>query len=100
MDNELIVEKSWIKRNWKWFLPITLLFLLFLSFIFSSTNAKNLTDITQAYSDNLLYEKAITKANSNPKVIALIGKIDPVDKLAIMEGNVIYTNKVCFLVNI
>jgi hypothetical protein len=93
MDNELIVEKSWWKRNWKWFLPTFLLvFLLLFGVILSSSIDGNVTDIAQAYSDNSLYEKAIEKAKTNERVIELIGEIEPIDKLAILEGNAIYSN--------
>lgn len=93
MVNDLIVEKSWWKRNWKWFLPsFTLLILFLFGVILSSTLDGNVTDIAQAYSDNSIYEKAIEKAKTNKRVLELIGEIEPIDKLAILEGNVIYSN--------
>lgn len=93
MDNELIVERSWWKRNWKWFLPTSLLLFLLLSgLILSSSVDGNVTDIAQAYSDNSLYEKAIKKAKTNKRVLEVIGKIEPIDKLAILEGNAVYSN--------
>jgi hypothetical protein len=93
MENELIIEKSWMKRNKKWFLPtFILLFLLLIGLILSSNIQGNVSDIVEAYSDNSLYEKAIEKANTNNRVTQVIGKIEPIDKLAILEGNVIYSN--------
>ena len=93
MDNELIVENSWWKRNWKWFLPtLTLCFLLLFGLILSSGIAGDGADIAQAYYDNSLYEKAIEKAKTNQRVLEVIGKIEPIDKLAILEGNAIYSN--------
>jgi hypothetical protein len=44
------------------------------------------------YSDNSLYEKAIDKAKNNKRVMEVIGEIEPIDKLAILEGNAIYSN--------
>jgi hypothetical protein len=93
MDNELIVKKSWWNRNWKWFLPTSLfLFLILSGFLLSATIDGNITDIAQAYSDNALYEKAIEKARTNKRVLDVIGKIEPIDQLAILEGNAIYSN--------
>jgi hypothetical protein len=92
MDNELIVKESWSKRNWKWFLPTILLSFFVLVLLITSTNEKNVTDVFQAYSDNSLYEKAIEKANANNDVQYILGKIEPLDKLAILEGNVSYSN--------
>lgn len=91
MDNELIIEKSWFKKNWIWFLPAIIL-LIFFGFILCTTIDGNVTDIAQAYSENSLYENAIEKAETNPKVIEFIGEIEPIDKLAILEGIVIYSN--------
>ncbi|TRX35501.1 hypothetical protein FNW52_10700 [Flavobacterium sp. ZT3R18] len=91
MDNELIVKKNWWSRNWKWSLP-TLLFLLLFGFFLSSTIDGNITDIAQAYSDDSLYEKAIEKAKTNERVLEVLGAIEPIDKLAIFEGNAIYSN--------
>nr|WP_315201501.1 cytochrome c oxidase assembly factor Coa1 family protein [uncultured Flavobacterium sp.] len=91
MNNELIVEKNWWNRNWKWFL-LTFLFLLLFGFILSSSIDGNITDIAQAYSDNSLYEKAIEKAKTNKRVLEVLGEIEPIDKLAILEGNAVYSN--------
>lgn len=48
--------------------------------------------IAQAYSEKSLFEKAIQKANSNYQVFQRLGKIKPIDKLAIFEGHIIYLN--------
>ena len=93
MDNELIIEQSWWKRNWKWFLiTFIIMFLLVFGLLLSSGVDGNIADIGKAYSDNSLYEKAIEKAKTNNRVLEVIGKIEPIDKLAILEGNAIYSN--------
>ena len=93
MDNDLINEQSWWKKNWKWFLPTFMIMLLLVfGLLLSSSVDGNVTDIAQAYSDNSLYEKAIEKAKTNKRVIEVIGELEPIDKLAILEGNAIYSN--------
>ena len=93
MDNELIIEQYWWKRNWKWFLiTFIIMFLLVFGLLLSSGVDGNIADIGKAYSDNSLYEKAIEKAKTNNRVLEVIGKIEPIDKLAILEGNAIYSN--------
>ena len=67
--------------------------LLLISFILSFSIEGNVTDISQAYSETDLYEKAIEKANENKSVIEKIGNIEKIDMLAILEGNAIYSNK-------
>ena len=93
MDNQLIVEKSWWRKNWKWSLPtLVLLFIIVIGLILNLSIDGNVADFAQAYSDNSLYEKAIEKAKTNDRVLEVIGEIEPIDKLAILEGNVIYSN--------
>ncbi len=92
MNNELLVRKSWLRRNWRWFLPTSLLlFLLLLGVVLKSTIDGNVMHVAQAYSDKSLFEKAIQKANLNQRVIEIIGKIEPIDRLAILEGHTVYT---------
>ena len=91
MNNELIPEKNWFTRNWKWLVP-TFLFLILCGAISTFISIENTTDVIQAYSDNSLYEKAIEKAKTNERVIEVIGEIEQIDKLAILEGTAIYSN--------
>ena len=90
MNNELIPEKNWWTKNWKWFVP-TFLFLITILGLFSSISNGNVTDIAQAYSDASLYENAIKKAKTNQRVLEVLGEIKPIDKLAILEGTAIYS---------
>jgi hypothetical protein len=93
MNYELIPEKNWLKRNWKWFLPTILLsFSLSIGLFINSNIDKNIVDFAQAYTDNSLYEKAIEKAKSNQRVLEVLGNLEPIDPLAIMEGNAKYSN--------
>ena len=93
MNNELIENKSWRMKNWKWFLP-TSFFLLILTIvsIISVSIDGNIADFAQAYSDNSIYEQALEKVKLNQKVKETVGEIEPIDKLAIIEGNTKYSN--------
>lgn len=94
MNNELIENKSWLKTNWKWFIPsFIILLLLVFGLLLSSSVDGNITAIAKAYSDNSLYENAIEKAKTNKRVLEVIGAIEPIDKLAILEGNTNYSNE-------
>jgi hypothetical protein len=93
MDNELIITKTWWSKNWKWFLPTVTFFILFLFGALMSANVDgNITDIAQAYTDDSLYIKAIERANTNERVLEVLGEIEPIDKLALFEGNAVYSN--------
>ena len=52
----------------------------------------NITDTAQAYTDDSLSVKAIEKANTNERVLEVLGEIEPIDKLALFEGNAVYSN--------
>ena len=91
MNNELIEQKNWWNNNWKWFIPMSVISLILAVFISSDMGAIG-ADLTKAYSDKQLYENALLKVKSNQKVIELIGEIEPIDKLAILEGEVKYTD--------
>ncbi|MDN3672458.1 cytochrome c oxidase assembly factor Coa1 family protein [Flavobacterium branchiarum] len=93
MNNKLITKNSWWKRNWKWFLPSSIVFFfvgigLALSLLING----NIDDYAQAYSDTSLYEKAIEKAKINDRVKDVLGDLEPIDNLAILEGDAKYSN--------
>ncbi|QCX39321.1 hypothetical protein FF125_13060 [Aureibaculum algae] len=90
--NELIEHKSWWQRNWKWLTPMVAIFLMGIGLISSSEIGENISDITRAYADTDLVDNALQKAQENEEVIALLGTLEPLDKLAILEGVVQYSN--------
>jgi hypothetical protein len=92
MNNELIVQKSWWKRNWKWLVPVCGIILIGTIIFFSSGMDGIATDLAQAYSDNKLYENALEKAKSDERVTKLLGEIEEIGKMAIFEGQVEYSN--------
>ncbi|MEZ7504557.1 cytochrome c oxidase assembly factor Coa1 family protein [Flavobacterium sp. Arc2] len=93
MDNELITTTRWWKTNWKWFLPTCIVLFTVGAIVIGTTSINStVTDFAQAYSDNSLYNKAIQKGNANQRVKEVLGAIEPIDKLAILEGDTKYTN--------
>ncbi|MGO3155378.1 cytochrome c oxidase assembly factor Coa1 family protein [Mesonia sp.] len=93
MHDELIEQKSWWKKNWKWFLPVSMLILILTAVLFSSGIGGITNNYAQAYSDEDLYQDAIEQVKSNSKAIEVLGEIQPIDKLAILEGEVEYSNQ-------
>jgi len=88
--NELISEKNWYKRHWKWFIPSVVILSTFalILFIFASP----ISNIAKAYADTSIYENALEKAQQNQQVIKTLGLLEPIDKMAIIEGHVQYSN--------
>lgn len=71
-------------------MPIISLPLLLIVF-FSSGMNKIASDVTKAYSDTELFDNALEKAKANQTVISILGEIQPIDQLAILEGQVNYS---------
>ena len=92
MNNELTKQKSWWNCNWKWFVPVIVLVLISITIFFSSGMNGIATDLVQAYADTELYSQALEKVKSDKRVTDLLGEIKPIDKLAILEGQVEYSN--------
>lgn len=92
MDNEIQKRKSWIGRNWKWLTPVGVIGVLGLMLLFSAISQGNPGDFALALKDNQLYQGAVDKANQNEDVKNAIGTLDPVDKMAILESTVEYSD--------
>ncbi len=92
MSNKTIHHKSWWSIHWKWIVPVTGLLLVVIITFFSSGMSKVGVDLAQAYADTELYDAALEKVNSHPKATDLLGELEPMDKLAILEGEVQYSN--------
>lgn len=82
-----------IGKNLKWIIPIACIFAIVIYLISSSGISGIATDYAQSYADTELYENALEKAKSDKRVSQLLGEIQPIDKLAILEGHVNYSNK-------
>ncbi|WP_245566928.1 hypothetical protein [Christiangramia portivictoriae] len=84
-----------MRRSLKWIIPIIVVLAVAFYLFSSSGMGKVATDLTQAYADEELYENAIEKANYNQRVLEKIGEIQPIDKMAILNGEVdfSYDNK-------
>jgi hypothetical protein len=93
MNNELIEQKSWWKRNWKWLVPVSGIVLFSLVIFFSSGMGGIGADLAKAYADTELYDNALEKVKSDKRITELLGEIEPIDKMAILEGQVKYSNE-------
>lgn|SRR5690606_1338760 len=93
MDNDLIEQKGWWNRNWKWVLPVFVVISISTIVFFSSDMDSVTTDLVQAYADTELYNDALEKVKNDQRAKALLGDIEPIDKMAIFEGYVKYSNE-------
>jgi len=87
---ESLRQKSWLQSHWKWLVPTLLVFFL-LAVFFSSGMNKVASDLTNAYTDTELFNNALEKVKANETVVSILGDIQPIDQLAILEGQVNYS---------
>jgi len=92
MDNETILEKSWLKRNWRWALPLVGIILSGIAIILSLVPSDSASDFTTAFRDEALYANAVERSNENKEVLNTLGTLEPVGNMAILESNVEYSD--------
>ena len=86
------MKKNWFNKNYKWLVPISFITILTIYLISSSGLGKISTDLTQAYLDDELYTKVIEKVNRDHRVEKILGEIQPIDKMTILNGEVKYSD--------
>lgn len=88
MNNELIEEPSWWKRNWKWAVPVggcLTVIILFIALI-----GVGIFGATKMFSGSEPYTFALEQATNNEQVIELLG--EPVETNGIMQGSINFSN--------
>lgn len=92
MSNEILKQENWFQRNWKWTLPLVVIVILTFTLFFSLI-AGHLGDFGKAYAEPQLYDGALEIAQENKDVTELLGQLEPVGKMAILEGDIEYTDE-------
>ncbi len=88
MNNELVPQPSWWKRNWKWVVPVggclTMLILIgaFVGSLFYG--------VTSMFEDSTPYEYAFEKINNDEKMVELMGL--PIEKDGMVQGTINWNN--------
>jgi hypothetical protein len=88
-SNELIVQKNWWERNWKWFVPTGCLSLIIIFAVFIASLFFGITSLLKS-SDS--YKIALDKAQHNKIVIEKLGS--PIEDDGIASGSVNINNDV------
>lgn len=88
-NNELITKKPWLHRNWKWFVPTTLIIVCFTLFIMAAGDFINAMGTAMA--DPELIEKAREEAERNKEVTTYFGS--PLQIGNIIDGDLLIDDK-------
>lgn len=92
MGNDLITQKSWWQRNRLWFLPLIVLTVSAAVVFFTSGTTAYMGDLALIHKEPQLYRDAMEQAKGNARVEEALGVLQPVDNLALVEGNVVYSD--------
>lgn len=88
MDNELVPQPSWWKRNWKWVVPVGgCLTLIIICIVFI---ASIFFGVTKLMEDSQPYEYAFELINNDEQLIDLLGT--PIEKAGVIQGNISWNN--------
>ena len=90
--NELIEHRGWFKRNWKWFVPLAVSVVLIIGLLSSSKVGGKIAGMAKIHAESSVCDNALEIAKENEKVIELLGELQPLGKLAIVEGFHKYSN--------
>lgn len=88
MNNELVPQPSWWKRNWKWVVPIggCLTVLLLVVFFIGSL----FYGVSSILEESEPYTYALEKINNDPQLVELLGA--PIEKDGMPQGNLNWDN--------
>nr|WP_298996690.1 cytochrome c oxidase assembly factor Coa1 family protein [uncultured Allomuricauda sp.] len=88
MDNELVTQPSWWKKNWKWVVPVGgCLTLIIICIVFFATLFFGATKLME---DSQPYEYAFELINNDEQLINLLGK--PIEKDGMVQGSINWHN--------
>ena len=88
MNNELVPQPSWWKRNWKWAVPVGgCLTMIVLLIVFVGSI---LYGVTTMFEGSEPYDYAMEKINRDEQLIELLGS--PIVKDGMVQGSLNYIN--------
>ncbi len=88
--NELTSKKLWLNRNWKWLIPLLVLFSG--AALILTLAGNEISGVVAVYVESEIYEDALDIANKNKEVKQKLGDLESINFLAIAEGVVSYSN--------
>ena len=88
MNNELVPQPSWWKRNWKWVVPVGGCFTLIIGLVilFSSIYF----GVNKVMEDSQPYEYALKLINEDDALVKVLGS--PITKDGMFQGNISWVN--------
>ena len=88
MNNELVPQPSWWKRNWKWVVPVGGCFTIIIIAVIAIGSI--FYGVANAIEDSQPYEYALEKINADEDLINALGS--PIEKDGMIQGNINWKN--------
>lgn len=88
MNNELVPQPSWWKRNWKWVVPVGGCFTLILLVI--ALFGSIFYGVTTLLENSQPYEYALEKINKDEEIVSILGS--PIEQDGMMQGSLNWHN--------
>ena len=88
MNNELVSQPSWWKRNWKWVVPVGGCFVLIIGAILLV--ASLYFGVSKVMEDSQPYEYALELINNDEQLLEVLGS--PIEKDGMFQGNISWKN--------
>ena len=88
MNNELVSQPSWWKRNWKWVVPVGGCFVLIIGAILLV--ASLYFGVSKVMEDSQPYEYALELINKDEQLLEVLGS--PIEKDGMFQGNISWKN--------
>ena len=88
MNNELVPQPSWWKRNWKWVVPVAGCFTIIITVVLAI--GAIFFGVSNAIEDSQPYEYALEKINTDEDLINALGS--PIEKDGMVSGDWKYSN--------
>lgn len=93
MNNELIPQKTLWRKPWVWVCLTLFLFLIGIGgFIVANTNGQTAHFAQAIFGDTALFDMALEKTKEDERTVQVFGELEAIDKMAIVEGDVQYSN--------
>lgn len=88
MNNELVAQPSWWKKNWKWVVPVGGCFsvIVFIVILFGSI----FYGVTTLLEKSKPYKYALEQINSDEEITSILGA--PIEQDGMMQGSLNWTN--------
>ena len=88
MNNELVSQPNWWKRNWKWVVPVGGCFVLIIGAILLV--ASLYFGVSKVMEDSQPYEYALELINKDEQLLEVLGS--PIEKDGMFQGNISWEN--------